>query len=217
MTLGEKIQKLRKDNNLSQEQLAEALNVSRQALSKWELNTSVPEVDKIILLSNYFKVSTDYLLKDDSAEEARIHQNTGTANRNSAVIISSGIVLVGLIIGWAIGNDGVKLEYLSSLRTSPGLIVQVIGIVCFEVLSSRQSGRPDKASRYLFYGINIWFLAVLPVIFIVGRYFTFVVNSYPGILPIKYMAAVYLMLSCMVSLVCFLCYGTAMKRRSKNN
>ena len=64
MSLGIKIQKLRKKNNMSQEKLAESLNVSRQSVSKWELEQSVPELDKIIQMSNLFSISTDYLLKD---------------------------------------------------------------------------------------------------------------------------------------------------------
>lgn len=62
MTLGKRIQELRKQNNFSQEQLAEKLEVSRQAISKWELDQSIPDTDKIIQLSYLFRVSTDYLL-----------------------------------------------------------------------------------------------------------------------------------------------------------
>ena len=62
--LSEKLYKLRKNSGLSQEQLAEQLNVSRQAISKWESGTAVPESEKLIKISNYFGVSVDYLLKD---------------------------------------------------------------------------------------------------------------------------------------------------------
>jgi transcriptional regulator with XRE-family HTH domain len=65
MNIGEKIQQLRKANNLSQEQLAVQLEVSRQAVSKWELNESTPDTDKIILISRIFSVSTDYLLLEN--------------------------------------------------------------------------------------------------------------------------------------------------------
>jgi len=64
MTLGEKIQALRKQSGMSQEQLAERITISRQAISRWELNESVPDVDNIIQLSDVFGVSTDYLLKN---------------------------------------------------------------------------------------------------------------------------------------------------------
>lgn len=64
MTLGEKIQKLRKSCGLSQLQLAEQLDVSRQSVSKWELNESVPDINKIVRLSELFSVSVDELLKE---------------------------------------------------------------------------------------------------------------------------------------------------------
>lgn len=65
MTLAEKIQKLRQEKGLSQEQLAERLEVSRQAVGKWEGGQSRPDMDKLITLAELFGVSTDYLLKED--------------------------------------------------------------------------------------------------------------------------------------------------------
>lgn len=64
MTIGAKIQILRKQKGLSQEQLAEELGVSRQAVSKWEAEQSIPDIDKIIVLSDFFGVTTDYILRD---------------------------------------------------------------------------------------------------------------------------------------------------------
>lgn len=64
MTLGDKLSKLRKERNLTQEQLADILGVSRQAISKWESDTAYPETDKLIRLSELFNCSLDYLLKD---------------------------------------------------------------------------------------------------------------------------------------------------------
>lgn len=69
MTLGEKLYELRKKHGLSQEQLAEALNVSRQSISKWEGNVTYPESEKLVALSDYFQVSLDYLMKADVADE----------------------------------------------------------------------------------------------------------------------------------------------------
>ena len=62
MTLGQRIQELRKQNNLSQEALGEKLGVSRQAISRWEMDGAVPEVDKLIAMSKLFGVSLDELL-----------------------------------------------------------------------------------------------------------------------------------------------------------
>ena len=73
MNLANRIQRLRKAKGISQEELADGLGVSRQAVSKWESEQSMPELDKIIQLSEYFGVTTDFLLKgverEVSAEE----------------------------------------------------------------------------------------------------------------------------------------------------
>ena len=65
MNISEKILLQRKKKGISQEDLANALNVSRQAVSKWESSQSVPDMDKIVALSSYFNITTDYLLKDE--------------------------------------------------------------------------------------------------------------------------------------------------------
>ena len=65
MSLGMKICNLRKERGLSQEQLADSLNVSRQVISKWETDQALPEVDKLLSLSNLFSVSTDFLLDNE--------------------------------------------------------------------------------------------------------------------------------------------------------
>lgn len=70
MTLGEKIYSLRVKNGLSQEAFGEKLGVSRQSVSKWETDQSVPELDKIVMISELFTVTTDYLLKESAAEPA---------------------------------------------------------------------------------------------------------------------------------------------------
>lgn len=67
MTFGEKIQKLRKESGLSQEELSYQLDVSRQAISKWENDTAYPETEKIIRMSKLFNVTLDYLLNEETA------------------------------------------------------------------------------------------------------------------------------------------------------
>jgi len=108
MTLGEKIYELRKKNGLSQEQLAEMLNVSRQSISKWEGNLTYPEPDKLITLSEYFQVSLDYLMKTDGVNEKgttkeTIDTVTPTASSGKSSPILAGMTiclaaLIGLII-----------------------------------------------------------------------------------------------------------------------
>lgn len=69
MNFGEKLFKLRKEKGLSQEALAEKVNTSRQAISKWENGQGFPETEKLMMLGNIFEVSVDYLLKDSKDEE----------------------------------------------------------------------------------------------------------------------------------------------------
>lgn len=71
MNLSEKILYCRKKSALSQEALAEQLGVSRQAISKWETGDAVPELNKLLLLSKAFGVSTDWLLSEDAPADAR--------------------------------------------------------------------------------------------------------------------------------------------------
>ena len=69
MILSEKIAEERKKNGWSQEELAEKLSVSRQAVSKWESASSVPDLQKLLRMAEIFEVSTDYLLKDEMGKE----------------------------------------------------------------------------------------------------------------------------------------------------
>ena len=66
MFIGDKLLQLRKEKGYSQEQLANVLNVSRQAVSKWEAGTSIPELEKLILMADIFEVSVDYLVRKQS-------------------------------------------------------------------------------------------------------------------------------------------------------
>ena len=65
MNLGKKILELRKKENLSQEQLAEKMNVTRQTISKWELNETTPDIKQAKELSRLFKISLDELTEND--------------------------------------------------------------------------------------------------------------------------------------------------------
>ncbi len=84
MSLQDKIMKLRRAQGLSQEELADRLGISRQAVSKWESGQSTPDIDKIILLSDFFGVTTDYLLKDSAGVEKSDANNTFTSLDNNA-------------------------------------------------------------------------------------------------------------------------------------
>jgi len=83
MRIGEKIQILRKQKNISQEQLAEELNISRQAVSKWETGECLPDMENIVLLSSIFGVTTDYLVKPQhGGVPTVVHQPDNATNEN---------------------------------------------------------------------------------------------------------------------------------------
>ncbi len=105
MKLSEKLYSLRKKSGLSQEQLAEQLNVSRQAISKWESGVSVPESEKLIVISCYFNVSVDYLIKDDIESPDAIEVTT-RVNKTDIIVkyIGLGFCILGFIclIAWGV-------------------------------------------------------------------------------------------------------------------
>ncbi len=65
MTIGQKISVLRNSQNMSQEQLAEIVNVSRQSVSKWEMDQALPQIDKVLMMCNIFSVTADEFLRSD--------------------------------------------------------------------------------------------------------------------------------------------------------
>ncbi|MFE3574421.1 helix-turn-helix domain-containing protein [Lysinibacillus sp. NPDC059133] len=106
MTFGEKIFKLRKEEGLSQEALAEKLNTTRQAISKWENGQGYPETEKLLMIGNIFGVSMDYLLKDSvepsNDKESGYYVSKEMAEgfllsgRKSAKYLSMGLFFVAL-------------------------------------------------------------------------------------------------------------------------
>lgn len=89
MLIADKIYKLRKEMDISQEELADKLGVSRQSISKWESAMSIPDMNRILQLSEFFGVSTDYLLKDDvESYETQVDQENIKVKRLSAEYVN---------------------------------------------------------------------------------------------------------------------------------
>ena len=101
--LGEKIQRLRKERGMTQEELSGQLTVSRQAISKWELGESVPDTENVVQLSKLFNVSTDYLLHDDYMHDMDIPavktstENLITAHKNKTKLTAYFRIGFGLL------------------------------------------------------------------------------------------------------------------------
>lgn len=104
--IGERIYRLRSGNNMSQGELAEKLDVSRQAVSKWENNISIPELDKIAAISELFGVTTDEIIKGEAPkEEKKIHtspimiEHTQTENEFSKRKTLQILGIIFLVLG----------------------------------------------------------------------------------------------------------------------
>lgn len=83
MTFGERLYELRNKNNLSQEDLAEVLDVSRQSISKWENDKAYPEMTRLLFMSDYFDVSLDYLMRGIKKENNEEKVTADDADKNS--------------------------------------------------------------------------------------------------------------------------------------
>lgn len=153
MAFSEKLYELRKKACLSQEQLAEQLGVSRQAISKWESGKAIPERNTLISISNYFNVSLDYLVKKDYSvtEKAVIKENTQTKKHSrygrkvsGTVICIFGIVCLAVwgIVSIFISSASDRIR-TSSVITVDGngifLIICIAAIICGAVLLLRSS------------------------------------------------------------------------------
>lgn len=153
MNVADRIQTLRKAKGMSQEGLADRIGVSRQTVSKWESEQSLPDLEKIILLSECFEVTTDYLLKGiepkpDAADEkpdARIFSATGTALNFIGLVVS--------IMVW--------IEEQSTVSVAIGLIFMAMG--CMIAAIGQFVGECRKSALRWFLVVNVWFLALIPI------------------------------------------------------
>ena len=121
MILADKIITLRKKNGWSQEELAEKVGVSRQAISKWESAQSVPDLDKILRMSEIFGVTTDFLLKDEMETE----EYTGSTAEDSP--------LRGVSMEEA--NQYLAFKKTASVKIAVGVLLCILSPICLILLS----------------------------------------------------------------------------------
>ena len=141
MNLSDRIQYLRKARGISQEGLADQLGVSRQAVSKWESEQSMPDLDKIISMSDYFEVTTDYLLKgmepvvQKEEEQSIKHRRIAS---NICYQLSLGFIGLGIILSIILA-DFLKI----SILLTPVLIVQGVGLLVWGTGRNLSEVRPS--------------------------------------------------------------------------
>lgn len=131
MTFGEKLQGLRQRAEMSQDALAEKLNVSRQAVSRWERDETMPETDKVVALAELFGVTTDYLLRERTGERREpCTKETGREQREG--FFQKRLGKLARILGWtAVIWGALDLLYLvltgdlgEIFRYAPGLLLR---------------------------------------------------------------------------------------------
>lgn len=131
MALSDKLYSLRKKSGLSQEQLAEQLNVSRQAISKWESGHSTPESEKLLIISEYFNVSIDYLMKE---EDTTININSYSSNENTKKKLGLIICLIGIVCLLIWGLISIFNPSISN-QISTSSMIQIDGNGIFLIIS----------------------------------------------------------------------------------
>lgn len=136
MELSKKIQKLRKENNLTQEELAEKLFVTRTAISKWETGRGTPSIESLQQIANFFNVSLDSLLS--SEEIIYLANNENQENIRNYTKFFEGLINILSILGILLPVYKVKIEnifYSIPLYQVKGL-KQIIFLICPIILIS---------------------------------------------------------------------------------
>ena len=221
MKLGEKLQQLRQQSGLSQEQLAAQITVSRQAVSKWELDETMPDTDNIIQLSRIFGVSCDYLLREEVDEpgvfpapapgdtsggaSAAPGDTSGGASAahldvqgwtHNAFVLSLALCAIGLVVAFMSRINGHTLRPLVI-----GFAIQVLGLALFELATPRMgSGR--NIARLNFYRIACWLVIPVPQFLIFGWIFDDLLSVHVSpIVALLYYYAAYLLAGVFVTLI----------------
>lgn len=146
MILADKIIRLRKKNGWSQEELAEKMNVSRQAVAKWEGAQTAPNIDKILQLGELFGVTTDYLLKDEIEEEEFIDDS-----------VDSNIKRVTL----SEANDFLEIRKSASIKIALGSFLCILSVIPLLILGALSEYKICQISEELACGAGLIALLVM--------------------------------------------------------
>ena len=153
MSLGQNLQFLRKRDNITQEQLAEVLEVSRQSVSKWESDTSYPEMDKLLQLANLFHCSLDDLIQKDVSTqyvEDKCNYDEFMNQFSKRITLGVGLILSGLTLTLFLMTfiseiQGFNMEELSGVIF---LLFVVVAVAIF-IVSGSQRNYFEKKNPYI--------------------------------------------------------------------
>lgn len=171
MSIADRIQNLRKTKGISQEELADKIGVSRQAVSKWESEQSTPDVEKIILLSEYFEVTTDYLLKGAEPIGKNEKKNNSTFICNT---VATAMNLLGVVIAVLIWSSVQEVGAVIA-----GLVFIILGIMIHVISLAQSSERQRKTVRCRFWKINVWTVTFIPLALVYNSVMEGITAPYP--------------------------------------
>lgn len=170
MNIADRIQSLRKIKGVSQEELADKIGVTRQAVSKWESEQSTPDIEKVILLSDYFDVTTDYLLKGiESVDNSKVKKNMAPIFN----IVPTTLNVIGTVLACFLWNESQKTGAIVA-----GLIFIILGTMLFFIGRPQSDGKDKEIYNSRFWKINVWFVSFVPVSVLYNALFG-VVAPYP--------------------------------------
>ena len=164
MNMADRIQHLRKSKGISQEELADKIGVPRQAVSKWESVQSTPHLEKVIVMSDFFGITTDYILKGIEPitdKEQKSKELTGRI----LYISSTAFVAIGLFCAFGVWYAEQTMEAVWG-----SMIIQSVGIVGYFVARVLSE---EKVPFYVNW-LNIIGVAFMPISMITGYISAFV-------------------------------------------
>lgn len=147
MSLGENLQFLRKKNNITQEQLAEKLEVSRQSVSKWESDATYPEMENLVQLCQMFHLSMDDLIQKDVSSvyvEDKSHYDNHMNLFSKMITLAVSLILLGISIMMFLDGIGLREELCSVIF----LIFLVVAVAIFIVMGL-QHGDFQRKNPYI--------------------------------------------------------------------
>lgn len=151
MNLSDRIQHLRKTKGISQEELADQLGVSRQAVSKWESEQSFPDTERVILLSNYFDVTTDYLLKGIEPLPPSPPPRWGRPSALGFAVLGTAFVFAGAVVAAAWWH-----EEQTAVATAGGVLIMLLGWVIYGVGMTFSDPATREEARQRFWLFSLW-------------------------------------------------------------
>lgn len=153
MNTAQRLQQLRKEKGMSQEELAERLGVSRQAVSKWESGQTAPDLERLLALGAQLDTTTDYLL---TGQHPAAREQGPDASLFS--VVGTGSTVAGLLAAAMLWY-----EKQTAIATAIGLLLMVMGCVIYAIGMTVGDPASRPRAKRRFWALNLWLLPFIPL------------------------------------------------------